>query len=123
MLINSKLRSRYILVIVTNSGNSATQGPHHVAQILISLSLSDLLLINPLMPSALMVSSLTGSLAHSTAAFSIQVLFSAHFTEQPKTLVVATGTSLLFNKASIEFRASKTCGVRYGFSTSSIRPW
>ncbi len=123
MLINSKSLPLYILFILINSENSVTQGPHHVAHTLINLNLSVWFFIKSAIPATLMVSNFTGSLAHSAVALSIQVLFSAHFIEQPKTFVVVTGTSLLFNNASMALRASKLCGVLCGFSMSSIRPW
>src|SRR5882762_7440193 len=107
MLMNSKSLRRYILFMETNSGNSTTQGPHQVAQTLIKRSLSEGFFKRSFIPSALMVSRLTGSLAHCSFALLIQPLFSAHLMEQPNTLVVVTGTSLLFNKASIALRVSR----------------
>src|SRR5438128_15432 len=120
--MNSKSLLRYILFIETNSGNSATHGPHQVAHTLIRRSLSEPFLTRSLIPSALMLSRLTGSFAHCSFALLIQPLFSAHLMEQPNTLVVVTGTSLLFSKASMALRASRLCGVLPGFSTSSMRP-
>ena len=69
-----------------------------------------------------MVSILTGSFAHSSRARCFQSSFSAHFIEQPNTLVVATDGFLPASTASSAFRVSCTCGVLPGFSTSSIRP-
>ncbi|MEO6961816.1 MAG: hypothetical protein ABIY90_07615 [Puia sp.] len=84
-----------------DSGNSVTQGPHQVAQTLISRNLSDLFFNSSSMPETPMVSRLTGSLAHACFDFSIQSLFSDHLMEQPKTFVVAMGTGLPANWASI----------------------
>src|ERR1700743_1812016 len=106
MLMNSKSLRRYIRFIEMNSGNSSTQGPHQVAHTLISRSLSDPLWTRSFIPSAVIVSRLTGSRAQVSLALLIQSLFSAHLMEHPNTLVVATGTSLLFSKASMAFRAS-----------------
>src|SRR4029078_2385156 len=123
MVINSKSLALYILFMITNSGNSDTQGPHHVAQILMSLNLSVLFFKSSLIPSSLISSSGTGLLAHSSSFFFTHSFFSLHFVEQPKTLVVFTVTSLLASSSSIAARVSCVFGVFVGFSTSSIRPW
>src|SRR5580704_18322290 len=101
--------------MVTKSPNSATQGPHQVAHTFISLNFPELFFINSLTWLALIVSSLTGSLAHSSLALLIQSLFSAHLIEQPNTFVVATGTALPFKRASIALRASRLFGFLVGF--------
>src|SRR5215831_1133068 len=116
MLINWKLLPRYILFILINSGNSATQGPHQVAHTLINLRESELFFTNSFKPASLMVSIFTGSLAHSWFAFSIQSLFSIHLIEHPKTFVVFSVTSLLPSNSSSAVRVSKLVGVFEGFS-------
>src|SRR5687767_5364695 len=123
MLINSKSRRRYIRLMEINSGNSVTHGPHQVAQILISRSLSELFFSKSLRACSSIVFSVTGSLAHSSWPFLTREVFSAHLTEQPNTLVVSTETGLFCNKASIASRVFSSVGVLVGFSTLSIRPW
>src|SRR6185312_9548735 len=106
MLINSKSRLRYILFMETNSGNSVTQGPHQVAHTLISLNLSELFFSSSRRPASPMVSRRTGSFAQASFDLLIQSLFSAHLMEQPKTLVVATGTGFPASRASMALRVS-----------------
>src|SRR3569833_1950666 len=122
MLTSSNPRSRYMWFRLTKSENSATHGPHQVAQTFISLNLSEWFFTSWIIPAVFMVSSLTGSLAHLIVALLIQSLFCFHFIEQPKVLVTATGTGLPANRASIALRASNECGVLAGFSISSMRP-
>src|SRR5258708_35045486 len=101
IVTSSKPRSRYILLRVTSSGNSCTQGTHQVAHKLIRRNFLPLFLTSPAAPAISSVSRLTGSLAQVTAALCIQLLFSIHLIEQPKVLVTATGTSRLSSRASI----------------------
>src|SRR6187200_2527158 len=101
--------------MVINSENSATHGPHQVAQILMSLNLSELFFTSSFIPASSIISSETGSLAHSSFAFASQFSFSAHLMEQPNTFVVCTGTSLPASNASIALRVSKLVGVFVGF--------
>ena len=75
-----------------------------------------------LMPASSIDSTSTGSLAHFSLYSFSQFVLLAHLTEQPKTFVVFTATSVLFTKASMALRASVLLGVLVGFSVSSILP-
>src|SRR5688500_19100728 len=123
MVINSKSLALYILLMITNSGNSETHGPHQVAQIFINRTLSVLFFRSSFIPASSIVSSGTGLFAHSSSFFFTHSLLSLHFVEQPKTFVVLTATSLLASRSSIAARVSCELGVFVGFSMSSMRPW
>ena len=104
------------------SGNSITHGPHHVAQTLTRRSFfPPSLRASALTPASSIVSRVTGSCAHFSYPSFTQGRLSDHLTEQPKTLVVSTGTGFPARTASMALRAS--CVVTFaGFSPSSTRP-
>src|SRR5690349_18118125 len=111
MLINSKSRRRYIRLMEIKSGNSVTQGPHQVAQMLMRRSLSVGFFISSFNPASSMVFTETGSFAHSSNPFFTSDVFSVHLTEQPNTLVVVTETGLFCSSASIASRVFNSVGV------------
>ena len=73
------------------------------------------------MPGSSIGSSATGSSAHFAKPSFTEPRLSAHFTEQPKTLVVSTATGLPASTASIASLASFVVAFA-GFSLSSTRP-
>src|SRR5665647_3934558 len=93
MVINSNGRFLYIRSMITRSGISVIHGPHHDAQIFISLTLPVLFLISSLTPSASISSSVTGNPAQSLYSFFVYSFFHDHLTEHPNTFVkgVVTG--------------------------------
>src|SRR5262249_13167841 len=113
-------RPRYIRFIVTNSGSSATQGPHQVAQTLITVSFLDSPFTSRATSGTSIGSSETGSASHLANAFRASACFSAHLVEQPKTRVLSTGTGLPARRAKTAFRAS--CDLTVLTSASSNRP-
>src|SRR5678815_493363 len=104
MLRNSKSLPRYILLIVIKSGNSVTHGPHHVAHTFINRSLSELFFSKSFIPLSSIISTSTGSLAHPSLTSAWCSSFSAHLIEQPNTLVVCTGTCLLYTSDAADER-------------------
>ena len=122
MVTKSKSRLRYILLMVIKSGNSPTQGPHHVAHKFISRNFPDSFFNKFFKPVSPIVSKLTVSVFHSSFSLFTSASFSIHFTEQPKVFVFSTRTGLSANKSSMALRVSKFFGVPLGFSTSSILP-
>src|SRR5436305_11616692 len=106
MMIISKGRLRYMRFIVTSSGSSLTHGPHQVAQTLISSSFCESFFASALTASASIGEIFTGSASHLARDFFALSVLSAHFVEQPKTLVTSTGTGLPASIASMALRAS-----------------
>src|ERR1051325_9857283 len=103
MVIISKGRLRYMRFMVTSSGNSLTHGPHQVAQTLINSSFCESFLASALTAAASIGEIFTASASHLASDFLAVSLLSAHFVEQPKTLVTSTGTGLPASNASIAF--------------------
>ena len=114
-----KFRLRYIRFIVTNSGSSATHGPHQVAQTLTTSSLSVSFLASLATPASSIVVSATGSWSHFASDFLASSRLSDHLVEQPKTRVFSTGTGLPASSASMAFRASWLVG---GFTSRVVDP-
>src|SRR4051812_19190638 len=100
------LRPRYIRCIVTNSGISATQGPHQVAQRLTSRRSFVGFLMSLATPESSIGSRETGSASHFARDFSASLRLSAHLVEQPKTRVFSTGTGLPARSASTALTVS-----------------
>src|SRR4051794_11956411 len=105
IVIISNGRLRYMRFIVTNSGNSVTHGPHHVAHTFTSSSFCELFLASAFTASASIGEIFTGSASHLASDFFALSVLSAHLVEQPKTFVVSTGTALPASIASTAFRA------------------
>ena len=74
-----------------------------------------------MIPASSIGSSATGSCAHFSSPSFTHARLSDHLTEQPKTLVVSTGTGFPASTASMALRASLAVTLA-GFSPSSTRP-
>src|SRR5271157_4333548 len=107
-------------VIVTNSGNSATHGPHQVAQTLITVSLLPASFTSLATPATSIGSRVTGSASHQARDLRASACFSARLVEQPKTRVFSTGTGFPASRATTAVRAS--CDLTAFTSASSKRP-
>jgi hypothetical protein len=94
-------RRRYIRFTVTSSGSSATHGPHHITQTLTTSSCLVSVFASFATPSSSSASSVTASRSHFSRDRRASSRLSAHFVEQPKTRVFATGTGLPASSASM----------------------
>ena len=120
IVMNSNGRPRYIRFIVTNSGSSATQGPHQVAQRFTRRYFFPSFFASASVPASLIVCSVTGAASHFAREATASFRLSDHFVEQPKTRVFGTGTSLPARSASTALIAS--CDFGDFTSPSSNRP-
>src|SRR5690606_27270109 len=111
----------YIRWSTTRSGYSATQGAHHVAQTLISLSLSDEFFTRSFIPAASSFAMETGFFFQSSSTFLPHSSFQPHFTEHPNALFTGFSTGVPASTASTALRRSSALAVP-GFSTASILP-
>ena len=116
-----KARPRYIRLTSTSSGSSATQGPHQVAQRLMSTRFLVSFLTSLAIPSASIGSSLTGSASALASHWRALSRLSAHLVEQPGTRVVSTATAVPPRIASTALIASWDLTALT--SESSNRPW
>src|SRR5690606_11042996 len=98
------------------------QGPHQVAQMLMSRNLSPLLATSSGTSFRDSPVTETSSLAHVSFSFATYSFFQAHLVEQPKVLVRGSEISSPSKRASIASRISCRLGSLYGFSESSVRP-
>src|SRR5262249_36045531 len=90
----------------TSSGNSPTQGAHHVAHTLIRRRRFESFFASRATPAASVVSSSTGSAFHFSSARATSSRFVFHLVEQPATIVVGFVTGLPASISSIALRAS-----------------
>ena len=119
IVTSRKSRPRYIRFIVTNSGSSATQGPHQVAQTLTTSN--SFVSFRRAWPPRTRRSLRASPARHPPSpAFLASSRLSAHFVEQPKTRVFSTGTGLPASSASTALIVS--CDLTVFTSASSNRP-
>ena len=90
----SKSRRRNMRQVCSSAGNSATQGPHQVAQKLTSSTLPVGLVRNFLRSSAVTISRLTGSASNFFVSASWESIFDFHLVEQPNDGVCVHGYRL-----------------------------
>src|SRR5688572_28427761 len=93
-------------LVVTKSGNSATQGPHQVAQTLMSNRFSVSFLTSLVNVASSSSSKLTGSLFHFSMAACASDCLTDHLVEQPNVRVFSTETFLPARIASRALRVS-----------------
>src|SRR5262249_54099536 len=123
MLMNSKFRRSNFREVATNSGNSFTHGPHHVAHTLKSRTFGVPPFRNAATPAVSIGSTSTGVLSHVSIFLTIPVCLLRHLVEHPCGCVMGTGTGWPARSASTALRTSGDLTVlSFSKRESSNRP-